>query len=84
MPRLLSSIRDPDDRAAVVAEHVGEEVALTVSSAEDQTFTGSLVALASVFGRGGWVAVLAYTDGDGKRRVRAFPHTTWRKIERGE
>jgi hypothetical protein len=79
---LLSSIKDPDTRAAILAGHVGEQVALTIKFGDERTFTGRLVSVVSVYGRDAWIAVLAYTDQVGRECVRAFPHSIWRRVER--
>jgi hypothetical protein len=78
---LLSSIKDPDARAAALCEYVSERVALTIRFGTDTTFVGDLLAVVSVYGRDSYVAVLAYTDEAGGRDVRAFPHSIWRQVE---
>jgi hypothetical protein len=81
--RLLSSIKDPDARAAEAAKHVGERVALTIRFGTDSTFVGDLLAVVNVYGRDSYVAMLSYEEG-GQRYAQAFPHSIWRSIERCE
>jgi uncharacterized protein Veg len=79
--KLLSSIKDPYERAQVVSAHVGERVNLTIRLGNDRTITGDLVAMAGVYGSLSYVAVIAYIDAAGTHRVQAVPHTFWRQIE---
>lgn len=79
--KLLSSIKDPHERAQVVSAHVGERVNLTIRLSDDRTITGDLIAVAGVYGNLSYVAVIAYTDVAGTHRVQAVPHTFWRQIE---
>lgn len=78
---LLSSIKDPHERAQVVSAHVGERVNLTIRLGNDRTIIGDLIAVAGVYGSLSYVAVIAYIDVTGSSRVQAVPHTFWRQIE---